>query len=222
MPSLYSLFMLKFGFFSLLFEKRAKQTVSKLFTSVVLLLFVTYTPTCNSIFALYPAACSEFTIYSVGNESITLLRADYGINCKDLDSYHVAAYIATVVYVLGFPLSLLILLRKHLTKGGRATGSAELDFSHDDSFDENLHWSMGTKRDNATPQFGSIFSVRITRLFSLAAILINIMIVSVRVSSKYGVAIYTGLFVLDIFIIFIVPAEALLLIIRFLTRSLKR
>ncbi|XP_071851719.1 uncharacterized protein [Apostichopus japonicus] len=124
-------FMLKFWFFSLTVRKRAKQTVSKLFTLVVLLLFVTYTPTCNSIFALYPAACSAFKIYSVGNESITLLQADYGIDCKDLDSYHVAAYIATVVYVFGFPLSLLILLRKHLTKGGRATANAELDFSHD-------------------------------------------------------------------------------------------
>ncbi|XP_071851289.1 uncharacterized protein [Apostichopus japonicus] len=276
-------FIAKCGFFSLTVRQRAKQTVSRLFTLVVLVLFVTYTPTCNSIFAVYPAACSTFKIYSVGNESITLLRADYGINCKDLDSYHVAAYISTAVYVVGFPLSLLILLRKYHTKGKKATTNADFDCSYDGSIDETTPLVTGTERrkyyspvwfnflcENYKSQFWYWEVIELTRkvtqtvmvtllgwhnsltqlstigmsvlfltlhakyspmknkfeqrlqFFSLAAIFINIMIVSVRVSSEYGTAIYTGLFVLDIFIIFIVSAEALLLIIRFLARSFKR
>ncbi|XP_071851326.1 uncharacterized protein [Apostichopus japonicus] len=139
-------FIAKCGFFSLTVRQRAKQTVSKLFNLVVLVLFVTYTPTCNSIFAVYPAACSTFKIYSVGNESITLLRADYGIDCKDLDSYHVAAYIATAVYVVGFPLSLLILLRKYHTKGKKATTNADFDCSYGGSIDETTPLVTGTER----------------------------------------------------------------------------
>ncbi|XP_071851290.1 uncharacterized protein [Apostichopus japonicus] len=276
-------FISKCGFFSLTLRQRAKQTVSKLFTLVVLVLFVTYTPTCNSIFAVYPAACSTFKLYSVGNESITLLRADYGINCKDLDSYHVAAYIATAVYVVGFPLSLFILLRKYHSKGKQATTYADFDCSYGGSIDETTPLVTGTERrkydspvwfsflcENYKSQFWYWEVIELTRkvtqtvmvtllgwhnsltqlstigmsvlfltlhakyspmknkfeqrlqFFSLAAIFINIMIVSVRVSSEYGTAIYTGLFVLDIFIIFIVSAEALLLIIRFLARNFKR
>ncbi|XP_071852277.1 uncharacterized protein [Apostichopus japonicus] len=86
---------------------------SKLLTYVVLSLFITYQPTCDAIFEIYPGACDTFEVDREGNITISLLRADYDINCKSIAHYQTEAYIATVLYVIAYPLILLILLRKH-------------------------------------------------------------------------------------------------------------
>ncbi|XP_071850457.1 uncharacterized protein [Apostichopus japonicus] len=94
-------------------KNRLEQVKSTLCTYVFLLLFVTYPPTCDIIFSLYPGACDTFELYKESNLTITLLRADYDLLCSDLFYYQVAAFVATVTYVLSFPLFLLILLRKY-------------------------------------------------------------------------------------------------------------
>ncbi|KAJ8049430.1 hypothetical protein HOLleu_02176 [Holothuria leucospilota] len=85
---------------------------SKLLTGVVVLLFVTFPPICTTIFQLYPRACQKFCLDRKNTNCMTLLRSDYDIHCKDLAAYHVSAYIATVLYVIGFPLVLFLILRK--------------------------------------------------------------------------------------------------------------
>ncbi|XP_071850989.1 uncharacterized protein [Apostichopus japonicus] len=89
---------------------------SKLLTYVVLILFITYQPTCDAIFEIYPGACDTFQVDREGNITISLLRADYDINCKSIAHYQTEAYIATVLYVIAYPLILLILLRKYCRK----------------------------------------------------------------------------------------------------------
>ncbi|XP_071836705.1 uncharacterized protein [Apostichopus japonicus] len=89
---------------------------SKILTYVVLILFITYQPTCDAIFEIYPGACDTFVVDREGNITISLLRADYDINCKSIAHYQTEAYIATVLYVIAYPLILLILLRKYCRK----------------------------------------------------------------------------------------------------------
>ncbi|KAJ8050358.1 hypothetical protein HOLleu_03533 [Holothuria leucospilota] len=83
-------------------------------TSVIVVLFVTYPSICNTVFQLHPAACETFCLDIEKNHCKTLLRSDYDIDCKDLKIYHVFVYITMVVYVVGFPLVLYLLLRKEV------------------------------------------------------------------------------------------------------------
>ncbi|PIK40503.1 hypothetical protein BSL78_22642, partial [Apostichopus japonicus] len=69
---------------------------SKLLTYVVLSLFITYQPTCDAIFEIYPGACDTFVVDRDSSITISLLRADYDINCKSIAHYQTEAYIATV------------------------------------------------------------------------------------------------------------------------------
>ncbi|KAJ8049395.1 hypothetical protein HOLleu_02133 [Holothuria leucospilota] len=97
-------------------EKLSKMK-EKLFTYALILLFVTYAPTCDVIFKLYPGACKTFFIYK--NETavnITLLRSDFDLECNTLKSYQTFAYIATGSYVVAFPCVLLLLLRRYSRK----------------------------------------------------------------------------------------------------------
>ncbi|KAJ8049717.1 hypothetical protein HOLleu_02585 [Holothuria leucospilota] len=80
-------------------------------TSVIVILFVTYPSICNTVFQLHPATCETFCVDIENNHCKTLLRSDYDIDCKDLKIYHVFVYIAMVLYVVGFPLVLFLLLR---------------------------------------------------------------------------------------------------------------
>ncbi|PIK57880.1 hypothetical protein BSL78_05161 [Apostichopus japonicus] len=89
---------------------------SKLLNYVVLILFITYQPTCDAIFEIYPGACDTFVVDREGNITISLLRADYDINCRSIAHYQTEAYIATVLYVIAYPLILLIFLRKYCRK----------------------------------------------------------------------------------------------------------
>ncbi|KAJ8023560.1 hypothetical protein HOLleu_36032 [Holothuria leucospilota] len=87
---------------------------NRLLTYALLLLFITYPPTCDVIFKLYPGACKTFPLFESNDSiNITLLRADYDIECKTLKPYHLLAYVATITYVLAFPCALLFLLRKY-------------------------------------------------------------------------------------------------------------
>ncbi|KAJ8034106.1 hypothetical protein HOLleu_24537 [Holothuria leucospilota] len=90
----------------------------RILTYALLLLFITYPPTCDVIFKLYPGACKTFYLYDNDTTvNITLLRSDFDLDCKTLKSYQLLAYIATGVYVLSFPCLLLILLCKYCKRG---------------------------------------------------------------------------------------------------------
>ncbi|KAJ8023561.1 Reticulon-4 receptor-like 1 [Holothuria leucospilota] len=86
----------------------------RLLTYALLLLFITYPPTCDVIFKLYPGACKTFHLFEHNDSvNITLLRADYDIDCTTLQKYHFLAYVSTIAYVLAFPCALFFLLRKY-------------------------------------------------------------------------------------------------------------
>ncbi|XP_071852161.1 uncharacterized protein [Apostichopus japonicus] len=92
---------------------RLAEIRSGLSTYVLLIMFVTYPSTCEVIFSLYPCACDTFSIYKENDISITLLRADYDIVCSDLLYYQIFAFLATLLYVISFPVLLLLFLRKY-------------------------------------------------------------------------------------------------------------
>ncbi|KAJ8031911.1 Insulin-like growth factor-binding protein complex acid labile subunit [Holothuria leucospilota] len=89
---------------------------SKILNVVLILMFVTYPPICTAIFQLYPQSCETFSLDERQRQNMTVLRADYEIHCQDIKAYQMCAYILTVVYVLAFPITLYILLRKHVLK----------------------------------------------------------------------------------------------------------
>ncbi|XP_071851274.1 uncharacterized protein [Apostichopus japonicus] len=117
---IYQVFKIYFKFFSTdesaEIMTKLKKIKSKLHTYVLLVLFVTYQPTCDAIFEIYPGSCDIYRVDQEGNITISLLRADYDINCGSIAQYQAEAYIATALYVIAFPFFLLILLRKHCRK----------------------------------------------------------------------------------------------------------
>ncbi|KAJ8018318.1 hypothetical protein HOLleu_43760 [Holothuria leucospilota] len=97
--------------------EKLKNLREKLYTYFLLLLFITYPPTCDVIFRLYPGACKTFYIYEKDTTvNITLLRSDFDLDCEKLKNYQIFAYVATVIYVVLFPFVLLLLLRKYRIK----------------------------------------------------------------------------------------------------------
>ncbi|KAJ8049402.1 hypothetical protein HOLleu_02141 [Holothuria leucospilota] len=111
---------------------KLRKLKEKLFTCAVILLFVTYPPTCDVVFKLYPGACKTFYIYE--NETtvnITLLRSDFDLECTTLKIYQIFAYIATGVYVIAFPCVLLFLMGRYSRKGA----TARLHGHHSDNTD---------------------------------------------------------------------------------------
>ncbi|KAJ8026192.1 hypothetical protein HOLleu_33970 [Holothuria leucospilota] len=88
-----------------------KKLRSSLWTSVIILLFVTYPSICTTVFQLYPRACKTFCLDMNNTICKKRLRSDYDIECTNLEIYHILAYLSTVVYVVGFPVALFLLLR---------------------------------------------------------------------------------------------------------------
>ncbi|KAJ8040830.1 hypothetical protein HOLleu_15243 [Holothuria leucospilota] len=95
-----------------------KKIQDKLLAVTLLLLFVTYTSTCNVTFALFGPACVNFSLDENKMHNISLLRSDYSIDCTTPthQKYEIASYIA-LVYVIGFPAALLYLMWRHYAVG---------------------------------------------------------------------------------------------------------
>ncbi|KAJ8035733.1 Leucine-rich repeat-containing protein 15 [Holothuria leucospilota] len=85
----------------------------RLYTCVIVLMFLTYPPICSVIFELYPKACKTFYLDKDGNHSVTRLRSDLDVDCEGLIVYHYFAYFFTGSYVIAFPTLLLFLLWKY-------------------------------------------------------------------------------------------------------------
>ncbi|XP_071852174.1 uncharacterized protein [Apostichopus japonicus] len=109
---------------------RLAETRSALSTCVLLIIFVTYPATCDIIFSLYPGACDTFAVYKGNDITITLLRADYDILCSDLFYYQIFAFIATVLYVISFPVLLLLCLSTYIKRQRDNKHLSEPDTNH--------------------------------------------------------------------------------------------
>ncbi|KAJ8040820.1 hypothetical protein HOLleu_15223 [Holothuria leucospilota] len=92
-------------------ESSVRRIQDRLLAVPLLILFVTYTSTCNVTFALFGPACDDFSLDENKMRNISLLRADYSIDCNTSThrKYEIASYVASV-YVIGFPAALLYLL----------------------------------------------------------------------------------------------------------------
>ena len=127
---------------------------------VVLLLFVTYLSICQVIFGLMPAACQEFHVTASGSYYFEKLRSDYSIDCNSEGHrvYQILAYI-TLLYVIGFPLFILILIFIYYRKSTKSleinrndsetpeTVSPTIQVEDDESNDEHAESDM----DETTP-----------------------------------------------------------------------
>ncbi|KAJ8047425.1 hypothetical protein HOLleu_06416 [Holothuria leucospilota] len=90
---------------------------AKTFTFVIIVLFITYPPICTSVFQLYPGACQTFCLDLNNAHCFTVLRSDNDVSCDDhFKLYQVFAVIASIGYVLTFPLILLFMLWKCFLK----------------------------------------------------------------------------------------------------------
>ncbi|XP_038046709.1 uncharacterized protein LOC119720914 [Patiria miniata] len=111
---------------------------------VVILLFVSYPGLSSVVFTLLPSGCNLFYLDENDAFNVTRLRSDYSINCETQQHVHfIHAAEASLCYVVGFPLVLLLLLlwgkrRKqnteawHLGCGSRWDASFESGFERGD------------------------------------------------------------------------------------------
>ncbi|XP_072026905.1 uncharacterized protein [Amphiura filiformis] len=92
----------------------AKDARMKCYLFTIVMLFITYPSVCSLTLVLLPSGCDSYYLDEKNTYLVQKLREDYSIDCNtDLHkTYTLAAYVA-LVYVIGFPLILTILLWKH-------------------------------------------------------------------------------------------------------------
>ena len=104
---------IKFGMW-LLHGAYARDARMKCYLFTIVVLFVTYPSVCSVTLALLPPGCDKYYLDENNEYHVRRLRADYSIDC-DTDKhkrYTLLAYSA-LVYVIGFPCFLLLLLWRH-------------------------------------------------------------------------------------------------------------
>ncbi|KAJ8048344.1 hypothetical protein HOLleu_00620 [Holothuria leucospilota] len=256
-------------------NEQLKKVKHKMFTVIFVLLFITYPPICSAIFQLYPRACQTFCLDHYNKYCIRRLRSDFDIDCNDLYLYHVLAYIATVIYVIAFPMTLLALLRKHFHGVTTLNNDGHLcEFSDTTSVSEQSSLLYDTSErtavpvwlnflcENFKPQFWYWEIIELSRkvtqtmlitllgwedkvtvlltiatsvlfltlharfwpmkdlfdqrlqMFSLTAIFVNVLVAAMAVPASYEGKINTMLILLNILVILIIAAEAMLSLIR--------
>ncbi|XP_071832004.1 uncharacterized protein [Apostichopus japonicus] len=95
-------------------NSRLQRYQSNILTLLVLILFVTYTSTCNVTFALYGPTCDTYSLDEFDVHEISLLRSDYSISCNTTihHRFQIASYCSSV-YVVALPAVLCFLLWKY-------------------------------------------------------------------------------------------------------------
>ncbi|XP_033638925.1 uncharacterized protein LOC117299491 [Asterias rubens] len=108
------------------FRDDLNKSKQRCFLIVVILLFLSYPSVCSVIISLLPTGCKLFYMDEDKELNITLLRYDYAIDCESPEHnvYNYAAQTA-MVYVVGFPLALFILLwySKSMVNNGKDEAS---------------------------------------------------------------------------------------------------
>ncbi|PIK40315.1 hypothetical protein BSL78_22843 [Apostichopus japonicus] len=143
-------------------ESETTHTRDKVFLLSLLALYITYPSTCNSIFALYRPVCQTFYLDENKEMTVALLRPEFSINCSTEvhRRYEISAYVMSS-YVVAFPGVLLYLLWK---------------FS-----EGKLYPIMQLLVVSIRTQNGSGFCLRTTKLASLWAIFLNMLVAAVPV-----------------------------------------
>ncbi|KAJ8020080.1 Leucine-rich repeat-containing G-protein coupled receptor 4 [Holothuria leucospilota] len=80
--------------------------------AMVVILFITYTETCHVTFQLF--FCDEYRLYEKEKKTVLLLHSDYSIHCDTATHrLHKLLSIPFIVYIIVFPITLLIALKKY-------------------------------------------------------------------------------------------------------------
>ena len=92
----------------------ARDTRMICFVFTIVILFITYPSVCSVTLALLPTGCDTFYLDENNRYYVRRLRADYSIDCdKDIHRSYMSAAFAALLYIVGFPVFLFILLWKH-------------------------------------------------------------------------------------------------------------
>ena len=129
---------MKFGL-SLNSSFYARDTKMRCLVFTIVTLFITYPSVCSVTLELLPTGCDKFYLDENNRYCVRRLRADYSIDCdKEIhQSYMSAAYVA-LVYIVGFPVFLFILLWKHRQDIREMKASMDTEQSRDKSVQTNL------------------------------------------------------------------------------------
>ena len=104
---------LKFGVY-LHSSTYARDTKMRCLVFTIVTLFITYPSVCSVTLELLPTGCDTFYLDENNRYYVRRLRADYSIDCDtDIHRSFTAAAFAALVYIVGFPVLLFILLWKH-------------------------------------------------------------------------------------------------------------
>ncbi|XP_072013498.1 uncharacterized protein [Amphiura filiformis] len=107
---------------------------SKCYLFIVMMLFITYLSFCDVILSLLPVSCRKFCVDENSVYCTERLRSDYSIDCatsKHMD-YIKAAYFA-LLYVVGFPVVLFIVILKNSPRKLRELQENQEDEESDES-----------------------------------------------------------------------------------------
>lgn len=131
-------------------QSRFQTLKTCLCSNVVVLWFIIYPPICSIIFSMYPMSCKSFALDQNDTYSITRLRSDLDLDCSGLQAYHIAAFLLTPVYVIGFPVIILYHLRKNymhshnysseIVPFGKTQNSCVSPVTHDSSTSRWIHF----------------------------------------------------------------------------------
>ena len=103
----------KFGTW-LLQSTYAGDTRMRCYLFTIVVLFITYPSVCSVTLQLLPPGCEHYYLDEKNEHQIQRLRADYSIDC-DTEKHRRYTYMAyaAIVYIIGFPFVLFLLLWKH-------------------------------------------------------------------------------------------------------------
>ncbi|KAJ8049470.1 Insulin-like growth factor-binding protein complex acid labile subunit [Holothuria leucospilota] len=258
----------------------AKPLKYNIWTIVVVMMFLTYPPTCTIIFQLYPKACVTFCLDIKNSTCKNLLRSDYDIECQTLKIYNAFAYVATAGYIFAYPMLLFYFLTKKsallvsqntssLALSNNEHQLEELQQLADDSpcnksypawmdfFCESYkaqywYWEFIELSRKVTQTvlitllgwenkltvllticisvlfltlhagcmpMKNQFEQRLQQLFSLVAILVNVLVAAMNFSEEYGEVISVVLIILNLAVIAIIAGEIVFSLFSQLKRS---
>ena len=92
----------------------ASDTRMRCIVFTIVILFITYPSVCSVTLELLPTGCDIFYLDENNRYYVRRLRADYSIDCDtDIHRSYTSAAFTALVYIVGFPVFLFILLWKH-------------------------------------------------------------------------------------------------------------
>ena len=135
--------------FSAAVNTNLRKTKAKCYFFALSMLFISYLSMCDVILSLMPEACKRFCIDENEEVCVYRLRSDYSIDCETEEhvNFTKAAYVA-LIYVIGFPFCVLVVLKRNVNKKttpdgckglGRDESENRINISHGESQPNDIY-----------------------------------------------------------------------------------